>query len=392
MAHGSRLKSSFFQVVGGGSRPCSSLALPQLRRALLLLRGDRAAASGRSRACAWASSASPSNAGFGGLYLVALVFVLQGLRFSSMARREAARQDEDVHGQSPLKLRRGDEAAGVTPGLLQQMLTETQAAIVQNQRELLREELQRLDRKNEERFGKVEGVLQAHDEKFQKIEKTLQALQARDVDGGSTTAGSADKGHSDRMVMIVGGWPRDSRKQVILDKMQDIIKDHNLTDLLDKDPFVTGPRRSYAMVPFLQRQGEHRDDCKDRMHQAIGIIMRAKIQIPAQDRPLWAAVSKSSGERMRASHCSLVRATVRFFEPNKLEEVDAEYSRGTCWIGDVKVSCSTSTCTDGHAKLWVDTSKDFRPWINVSALSDAIQADPDEILSFLQRSREDRQR
>ena len=307
-----------------------------------------------------------------------------------MSRREPGRDDvESPDGQSPLKSRRADEPV-ITAAVLQKMLSETQAAIVNSQKELLREELSRLDQKTEARFSKVEEELSKHEDRFAVLEKTVLALRDRDGEGSSTAASSAERHRDDRLVMIVGGWPRDTRRHLILEKLQGIIQDLSITDMLDRDPFVTGPRRSFAMIPFAPRRGESREDCKNRMHRVIGIVMKARIRVPAQDRPLWAAMSKSPEERLRSAHCSLVRSVVRFFKPTKLDDLDVEYNRGVCWMGEHTISGATSVCQDPDAKVWTDMSRDFKPWINITALSNALQADPEEILSYLQKQKEDR--
>ena len=155
--------------------------------------------------------------------------------------------------ESPLKLRRGGES-GVTVELLQKLLADTQAAILQNQREVLRDELHALEQNNNQPFDKVNQTLRVHDEKFQMMEKALQAMQNRlDGDISSTATSTNAQGDRDRRTIIIGG-PKDTRRKTILDKTQDIIKNLDLGPDLDREPFVTGPRRSFCLIPFQLRK------------------------------------------------------------------------------------------------------------------------------------------
>ena len=67
--------------------------------------------------------------------------------------------------------------------------------IVQNQREVTRDELSQLEERNNRRFDKVNRALETHEARFSAIEKSLQDMQQRiehpDLD--STAAGSTRK-------------------------------------------------------------------------------------------------------------------------------------------------------------------------------------------------------
>ena len=312
-----------------------------------------------------------------------------------MSRREQDRSEDDGFnrdGQSPLKSRRSEGGSGVTIEQLQRLLGETQNAIMQHQKDILRDELGRLEAKNEDRFSAIDKTLENHERKFETLTKSIQDLQRRqgDHDASSSTTASATSRSEDRQTVVVGGWPRDTRRQQILSKLSSVISDLDLTNLLDRDAFVTGARRSFALIPFSQRRHESKEDCRERMHSVIGRIMRAKITLPSQDRPIWAAVSKPPAERARAQHCSLVRNLVKFFSPTKVEDLECEYGRGIVWLGDHQLSDATMPCSVTDANLWRDETRDNKPWINVGAISAEIQADQEEILDFLRKQKENR--
>ena len=164
-------------------------------------------------------------------------------------------------------------------------------------------------------------------------------------DGVSTAAGSDPPRGEDRLTMIVGSWPRDARRGQIVDKLKQVIEDLGLRDDLDRDPFVAEARRSFALVPFVPRAQEHRDDCRARMHRTINKIMQERVKVPAQDRLLWAAVTKGPAAGGRAQHCSLVRSLVRFFDPAKVigMRIWARSRASQAQLSDAMAECSDRT-------------------------------------------------
>ena len=234
---------------------------------------------------------------------------------------------------------------GVTVEMMQKLLADTQQAIIANQRDIMREELQQLETRNDVKFAKVQQTLESHDSRVEAVEKAIRDLQARGTgDQASTTVGSEASGGRDetrdRRTIVVGGWPRDTKTPKILEAMDKLVRDLDLRPMVDRDAFVTGPRRSYCMISFQPRPQETKEDCKERMYRVINKIMAAKVKVPHQARPLWASVAKSASERQRTGHCGLVRAIVRYFSAEKLEDLDCEYNKGSCWIYERKVSCA----------------------------------------------------
>ena len=74
--------------------------------------------------------------------------------------------------------------------------------------------------------------------------------------------------------------------------------------------------------------------------------MDAKILVPAQDRPLWSTISRTPQERARATHCNLVRGLIRYFQSDRVADMDCEYGKGSCWLDDQKISCAVLACSD----------------------------------------------
>ena len=153
---------------------------------------------------------------------------------------------------------------------------------------------------------------------------------------------------------------------------------------------MTGPRRSFCLIPFQVRKNELKEDCRERMYRVIGKIMEAKFKVPAQDKPLWSSISRSPQERAKAGHCNVVRNLVRYFSPDRGPYMDCQYGKDSCWLEDRKLSCATLPCDDRDAKLYVDLNSDHKPWINLTAVSAVLQADVDELEAYLRKPRDER--
>ena len=212
---------------------------------------------------------------------------------------------------SPSKMRRSEDKP-VTETMLQETLKRCLAEqcqmILEAQRTAVSDALQNFehkqDKKLDDKLGKVEG-------KLRQMESKIQALESKHDSASTTAASSGDGGYmdgrpSDRTTVIVGGWPRDTKRSCILEKLKSVIQDLDLAKDIDREPFVTGPRRSYALLPFLPRRGEHRDECRERMYKVVNAIVRAKLFVPHQDRPLRAGIfslGEGSCQALRSSTC-----------------------------------------------------------------------------------------
>ena len=108
-------------------------------------------------------------------------------------------------------------------------------------------------------------------------------------------------------------------------------------------------------------------------------IIKSQTKIAGSDRPMWAASSKSKETPATASHCSLVKKILTYFTPEKTSELDLDYNTGTAWLGQAKVGCvrSKPECTD-H-KIFQVISKPNQPWVDLTALAEAMQSDVEEV-------------
>ena len=54
------------------------------------------------------------------------------------------------------------------------------------------------------------------------------------------------------------------------------------------------------------------------------------------------------------------------------------------------MSCAVTPCNEPNSKVYFDNTKEGKPWINLSKLSEALQADVDEIDSYIKKSKDER--
>ena len=308
-----------------------------------------------------------------------------------------AARKRDLQGESPPKLRRGDDedqGLTVTVGLLRNLLAEQQRNILDAQREIIRDSVQNAMHNFEERQeGKVQAIQDKVDG-FQgamtDVRKQLGDLQAKVKDletgAGSTAAPSSteDESRRNRQTLVFGGFARDTRRNEIVEKVGAALKLAKVANKVDGSPFTTRPRSSFALLRFELRDGEHPDKLKSRLHEVMDAVIRQKVPIAGRDRPMWVGLSKTKHERIKAQHCGAVRAAIRYFDEFSFRHTDCHYQTGTTWVGQSRVACATDPAPnhDG-ARIHFPPDKGHQGWIDVTALSGELQCDPDELEKFL---------
>ena len=169
--------------------------------------------------------------------------------------------------------------------------------------------------------------------------------------------------------LVLGGFPRHTRKPDILAKVNQLLAKIDVTSDLDEDAFVTGPRRSSALLPFRVRANEGFSDAKSRMHRVLGAIVRAREPIHGMDRPLWAGVAKTPAEREISGHCTWVRGVCRNLDPTALERLEHTTMEP---LGVERLSCLAArrlsltliptSCTSASAGLGLHFGLTCLPW------------------------------
>ena len=216
-----------------------------------------------------------------------------------------ARGRDEPQGGSPPKTRRAEQE-GVTADMLRALLADQQRAILEAQTQTIRatveEAMSTFEKRQEQRFASVEKAQVAHNTRMEKMEQGMADLEA-----GSTAAPSSD-GTADgrnRNTLVIGGFPRDTRRQGILKKIQETIRKLDLLAHVDGEAFTTRPRTSFALLKFDKRGGESEDKVRQRVYCVMNAILRARVAIDGQDKPMWAGLSKSRPGRA----CSTLRGS-----------------------------------------------------------------------------------
>ena len=289
--------------------------------------------------------------------------------------------EEDV--RSP-KARRGDET--MTADLLRTLLSQSQEQMISAQKQLLDAAMGKLEERQATRFAAIETKADQQHEHIVKIEDAIKMLEARmgKVEEGSTQASSEQpSGTTDarrRLTLVIGGWPRDTKKAVILSDIHKAINALKLQNDLDEEPFCTGPRRSSALVPFKQRPGEDLSATRDRMHRFLNAFGKAKPPIAGQSKGMWCGHSKTKQERDISGHCSLTRAIVYKINGARVPDLECDYILGKTWLGSSVLSAfGESVPTADGDRIWRDERKQMRPWINISAIAKELQVTLDQV-------------
>ena len=314
---------------------------------------------------------------------------------ADMEAGDRARRGDYVRpqGGSPPKSRRSESDLAISADLLKNLLAEQQEAILAAQKLAIKETVEsaigQLEKRQDARFSKMEDRATSHDDRMTKLEEHLKLIQGKvqDLEAGSTappsSSGSGDKDFRNRNTLVIGGFPRDSRRSLILQQIEKVLDGCDLRQHVDSSPFTTRPRSSFALLKFVMRDREGMDQTRSRMYLVMNEIIRSRTHIPGQDRPMWAGVSKTKQEREKAQYCGIVRDVVRYFNVDLLEKTDNDYGTGTSWVGESLVSSATDAAPAGREHVFFFDSKPHKGWVDFGALSSELQADRDEILDYL---------
>ena len=284
---------------------------------------------------------------------------------------------------SPPKQRRAEGA--VTEDLLRQLLADTQAAILRAQSETLITAIDQLERKQDKRFETIEQDVRKTAATTEGLETKLIELAARvtKVEEGSTVASSegglaGDQGRR-KLTLVVGGFPKDSRRDVIIKRVNEVLQQQGLMPDTDESPFCTGPRRTVALLPFRVRANETTSDAKNRMHRVLAGVVNARANIVGASRPMWCGVSKTPAKRLRSSHCGFLRKIVAAVDDDFLQHAEHDYGKGSTWLGQTLVGCATDPPPNiDKYKLFKVPGKPGH-WLNVSGLAAEMKVQFSEI-------------
>ncbi|CAE7512113.1 unnamed protein product [Symbiodinium sp. KB8] len=115
------------------------------------------------------------------------------------------------------------------------------------------------------------------------------ASGSKDEGSGVTLAANAGKDRTgdglseeDKRTLVIGGWLRDTKKQVIEEEFAKAIDNEEVKKFLDTTTLaIYGPRRSVGMLKFEARPGESNAEMKERMWGVIKFFASLKLVLPS---------------------------------------------------------------------------------------------------------------
>ena len=206
----------------------------------------------------------------------------------------------------------------------------------------------------------------------EKIEDRLKHLEQRGH--GSTATTTSEVGRPN--LMILGGWPQDTQKDVLLTELDTCLQQLNLQGTFE-DVFCTGPRRGFAMAFVAMQPSETGVQLKRRMITLAQQIQNAQVKAPSMGttRTLKATLGKSKHERLISNHTGKTKRLILTISPTSLGAVETEYSAGNVWFHSKLVASATRPgphdgCLPG---------KPERSWLDVVMLSKLLKTPQEDI-------------
>ncbi|CAE7223629.1 PLRG1 [Symbiodinium sp. CCMP2592] len=209
-----------------------------------------------------------------------------------------------------------------------------------------------------QKYSQQGDVLQQLQEANKEVNLRLERLEKS---GGSSAAGStiAPSDSSRKPALIIGGWDPDALAADTKDAVLDVLK--TVEAPIDTTPlFVPGVRRGYAILPIDEPMGETFEQRRSRVQEVIAKVRGANIHLgnKADGTPkrVWIAMSQPPDRRRRAR---LAAKTKRLYLTLGGEKgaLQMEFSTGTAWVNNVKVSSATAPRPGGTEEAgpgWID--------------------------------------
>ncbi|CAE7583299.1 pol [Symbiodinium sp. CCMP2456] len=223
----------------------------------------------------------------------------------------------------------------------------------------------------QEQIAHLESRHSASDSRIEALERGLREVTDKIAQGAGGHAAGRDPGDEKRRnTLVIGGWPKDSRRGVILADLQEALRGLRLEAQHDAEPFCTGPRRSIALLPMPKRQGETEQGHRDRMFSFVQAFGGTQV-LTKTGAKLWCNFSKSPEQRIIASHSGLIKKVVGSLVANSEGLLDFEYKTGTTWCDEGMISSACLPVPPGTDMrgISVDDNTVRKHWINIPRLA-----------------------
>ena len=264
---------------------------------------------------------------------------------------------------------------------IRDLLVEQSKELLAAQQDQLSQAMREMETRVDARVSQVEGQVAtitgqnvALEAKVTELESALQELAGAVKSGqagGARGQGAGTGADRRRSTLVIGGWPRDSRRQDILRELKEALSKLGLADLTDQEAFCTGPRRSIALLPMATRDSESEEEKRARMFKFVSAFASNDLYSGAGTK-LWCSFSKTPEERAVAAHAALVKRVVVSFDPVLAQEqLDFEYKTGTAWGPDGMLCSAHLPVPPKHDHAGIDVSGEapFKKWIDVGLVA-----------------------
>ena len=288
--------------------------------------------------------------------------------------------DSDEDGQTSPKIARTERGSAsragggaVTLDDLQRLLEQQSKALAQSQATEIRSAIKELKQATSaELRGIKEEVLKHGDyiaqlrDQGDKLEARIMALESAKVEGSTAYQSSASDGHQ-KNLLIMGGWNADTHKEDLLPELRDLLSRIGVIDQFD-DIFTTGPGRGHAMGIVHWETGVSEQDLKRKMIKLVQDIRGASVASKTMElgKTLWAAISKTKLERLRASHAGKTKRLILEINESEKHAMDVEWGGGSVWMRGKMVASATRPAPKD---VTVKPGKSPTSWIDLGLIA-----------------------
>ncbi|CAE7242656.1 unnamed protein product [Symbiodinium sp. CCMP2592] len=293
---------------------------------------------------------------------------------------DKTRPADRQQGSPPKKHRQEGEpgAPGLTMDALRQLLAEQSHSLLQAQQMQMATSFQAFEERQSTRLDHIETKVTSQGSKMDEMESQLKELASRLSQVEARPAVATTTGPDRKTTLVFGGWAEGTRRQILLQQLQQALQGLDLWGSLDSAPFCTGARRSVALCNFRRRAHEGSDEPRGRMMQIVQAINASQVTITGAPKPLWASFSKTPEERGKAAVVSAVRKVLLRLHTPRMSDLDAEYNTGRCWVKDDQLSGLGDPPSEVHHARVVDT-RAGKAWIDERTLAKWVETDLSQV-------------
>eukprot|EP00438_Fugacium_kawagutii_P028211 Skav200380 [mRNA] locus=scaffold2518:393800:398071:- [translate_table: standard] len=186
-----------------------------------------------------------------------------------------------------------------------------------------------------------------HDRKLEQLDKKIEATKSTDPWApmqstgrtvGPSSASSSPHIPEGTVQCLFGGFPKDTRKKAIEDKVEEILKQLSLLSVVDRS-FAPGVRGQICRVDVKAAGGKTARENAFKLMQAV-----RDMKPTFADKPVWFTIHKSPREREIASFTSRSIRTLQMLGLDAAH-VEGDRRRGIVWSHDARLA-DYSVCKD----------------------------------------------